>query len=245
MSKIFNCLALLTILNPSMVLLGVLNSVEVQKQVDLPLAEVEAVIKKLDNLEALESLGWSSYHVVLPRIINERKLKVGAEVGVSCGLHSYKILEYTNLEKLYSVDPYRSYGDSTNVDMPQKHFDIMYLKVKDKLSKFGNRTKMIRDLSKDASPMFKKHELDFVFLDANHQYEFVKEDLNLWYEKVRPGGIVAGDDYATIHPGVPQAVDEFFAEKNIEVMLDKTPDLWPGQTKSRFWWVIKPLDAKD
>ena len=60
--------------------------------------------------------------------------------------------------------------------------------------------------------------MDFVYIDARHDYESVLEDLNAWFHKVKPGGILAGHDYADgMLPqgdfGVKSAVDEFFAEQ--------------------------------
>lgn len=66
--------------------------------------------------------------------------------------------------------------------------------------------------SKEASTLFDDESLDFVFLDAEHLYDNVMEDLNLWYPKVRKGGIIAGHDY---YQGteVKTAVDKFFEDK--------------------------------
>ncbi len=51
--------------------------------------------------------------------------------------------------------------------------------------------------------------LDFVFLDASHTYEDVKNDICLWLPKVRYGGVLAGDDYTDkFSDGVVKAVDE-------------------------------------
>jgi hypothetical protein len=47
-----------------------------------------------------------------------------------------------------------------------------------------------------------------VFIDLNHSYESVKEDIALWLPKVKKGGYLAGDDYHENWPGVIQAVNE-------------------------------------
>lgn len=52
---------------------------------------------------------------------------------------------------------------------------------------------------------------DMIFLDAMHTYEDVKADINRWWPRVNPGGVLAFHDYAHDHfPGVKQAVDEVF-----------------------------------
>ena len=51
-----------------------------------------------------------------------------------------------------------------------------------------------------------------VYIDGNHLYDFVKKDLNLCYSKVKPGGLITGDDYSEggwSSGGVKRAVDEF------------------------------------
>lgn len=52
--------------------------------------------------------------------------------------------------------------------------------------------------------------LDMVYIDGNHTYESVKEDLELWYPHVRKGGIIAGHDFQTRFMGTIKAVTEFF-----------------------------------
>jgi predicted O-methyltransferase YrrM len=210
---------------------------QIANSLNLPSEKVQDILNYLDTLQESENLSWGPYHTILPSLINKFNLKVGCEIGVSTGCHSYKILQDTQVEKLYSVDPYKSYGDPTNLSLSQEYFDVLYHKVYQRLTEFGSRTEILRAFSNKAASSFKKHSLDFVFLDANHTYEYVKEDLLLWYEKVKPGGIFAGDDYATVHPGVPQAVDEFFADRNLTIIQDAA--------QPRFWWIQKPVDAND
>lgn len=205
---------------------------ELQAITKAPMNTVAEAMRYLNQLEYDFDADWQIYHSILPRMINQYKLKVGCEIGVSFGSHCKRILQTTQLEKLYGIDPYMNYGDPTNTTMPDVYFDIFYYKVKDKLSAFGNRFELIRGFSVMTAPHFNDESLDFIFLDANHTYYAVKADLEAWYSKVRPGGIVAGDDYATCHPGVPQAVNEFFAKRGITVNLDKD--------QPRFWWVQKP-----
>ena len=47
--------------------------------------------------------------------------------------------------------------------------------------------------------------------DAGHEYDDVKNDINNWFYKVKPGGIIAGDDFGTnLFEGLTKAVDEYF-----------------------------------
>ena len=65
--------------------------------------------------------------------------------------------------------------------------------------------------SHSGANIFENESLKFIFIDANHQYEFVKKDIELYYPKVKDGGTIAGHD--TQAEGVRKAIDEFFIEK--------------------------------
>jgi predicted O-methyltransferase YrrM len=77
------------------------------------------------------------------------------------------------------------------------------------LENMGERKfKAIKATSKTASKKFANESLDVVFIDLDHSYEAVKEDIKLWLPKVKKGGYIAGDDYHENWKGVIQAVDE-------------------------------------
>ena len=74
---------------------------------------------------------------------------------------------------------------------------------------------------------FSDDSFDWVYSDRNHLYEFVKNDLELYYHKVRSGGYIAGDDYKIGYwrkSGVKLAVDEFLKNSAVEVV-----DIHDGQ----------------
>jgi predicted O-methyltransferase YrrM len=60
----------------------------------------------------------------------------------------------------------------------------------------------------EASKLFDDSSLDGVFIDADHSYEAVKQDISNWMPKVRSGGILAGHDYTSTFSGVVRAVNE-------------------------------------
>jgi len=67
----------------------------------------------------------------------------------------------------------------------------------------------IRGDSTKTAEQYADSSLDFVFIDADHEYESVLRDLRAWYPKVKPGGTLAGHDYH--ESGPKKAVDEFAA----------------------------------
>jgi len=65
--------------------------------------------------------------------------------------------------------------------------------------------------SAEAAKLFEDESLDFVFIDAAHDYESVKKDIATWYPKVKTDGLLGGHDYGNRIPtGVDRAVQERF-----------------------------------
>lgn len=73
----------------------------------------------------------------------------------------------------------------------------------------------IRKASLEAVNDFEDNSLDFVFIDASHEYLDVKEDLKAWWPKVKKDGVFAGHDYKH-WAGVTRAVNEFAVNNNLK-----------------------------
>lgn len=151
--------------------------------------------------------------VPLVSLILERGYTRGAEIGVWRGDSSNLILNMPMIEKLYMIDPWAKFKKSLS---SQPVFDHIYEQVKKRVEPYGERATIIRCLSIQAASMVPK-DLDFVFIDASHDYESVRDDIKAWRNHIRPGGILAGDDY-DLTPNrndmeVHIAVDEAFGDK--------------------------------
>lgn len=190
--------------------------------------------------------GWLSgrpiaYRHQLPILLEYLRLRgQGVEVGVRDGAYSETILRYSRLSKLYSVDSWqeyrrKDYNDASNVSQDRQA--QLFTFTRGRLAPFSSRNEILRLTSKEAAALFTDGSLDFVYIDANHSYEAVTEDIKLWWPKVKSGGVFAGHDYVNgdIKPqgvfGVKSAVDEFVQTYAQKVYL--TPEKWPT------WYVIK------
>lgn len=114
------------------------------------------------------------------------------EIGTDSGSFAENLLVKTRCSKLYCVDPYvryEKYRDAIN----NITGDARYNDAKARLSKWGDRVEFVRTFSADASAMLPDN-LDMVYIDGNHDYKFVLEDLKFWYPKVKSGGYIIGDD---------------------------------------------------
>lgn len=88
--------------------------------------------------------------------------------------------------------------------------DLIYLAVRMRMG-WRSSVRIHRMASTDAAELFMDETFDFVYIDADHTYDAVKADLSAWWPKVRPGGVLAGDDYGFAgwwEDGVTRAVSE-------------------------------------
>ena len=105
----------------------------------------------------------------------------------------------------------------TEFPSQQSALNRLYHAVQEKLL-LSNRATLIRKKSTDAALEIPDNSLDLVYIDGDHTYDGVIEDLNAWWNKVnQQKGLICGDDYCW--DGVKQACDDFFNEKNLKYSL--------------------------
>jgi glycosyltransferase involved in cell wall biosynthesis/predicted O-methyltransferase YrrM len=100
--------------------------------------------------------------------------------------------------KIYSIDHHKNNPPS----LP---------KFKSNLKKAGVEKLVVPIIqtSEEAAKSFDK-PVELIFIDGNHDYEFVKRDFELWFPKLIDGGIIVFHDYydKQIWPGVKKAIGE-------------------------------------
>lgn len=143
------------------------------------------------------------------------------EVGTHIGQFAEKILSSWggNLTCVDLWADYDGYDDIIVGRNRDRDFEI----CKTRLSKFGNRVRFIRKSSIDAARDFSNESLDLVYIDANHDEKYVREDIAAWWPKVKPGGILSGHDLThDRYKGIEVAVRDFaYANKRtIEVVCE-------------------------
>lgn len=131
---------------------------------------------------------------VLPEILNTIGAKRGVEIGVFKGQHSRSLLENWN-GTLYMIDPWRPLGDEYIDASNHKNHQTAYAEAMDSIRGFEDRGFMLRGLGEELVNIFADESLDFVYIDGNHAYDYVKQDMELWWPKLKKGGLFAGHDY--------------------------------------------------
>lgn len=117
----------------------------------------------------------------------ENKELVGVEIGVYHGDNSLSILMSLPIKKLYLIDPYLNYPEYTDEYGDEPSLEPVFDMVKRRLSIFKDKVVFIRKLSSEAVNDIPDN-VDFVYIDGNHKYGYVKQDMEMYYEKVKSGG---------------------------------------------------------
>ena len=156
----------------------------------------------------------------------KRNLKgplIGVEIGTYKAINAKSLLKTLKPQRLYLVDPYTFYdkNDSSSFGLKKVETQAKKLLIHHKNAIF------IKETSEKAVSLI-PNNLDFVYIDGNHNYEFVKKDIVLYYKKLRKGGILAGHDFDYTFPGVIKAVSEFCVRNKINFLV------LHGD-----WWLIK------
>lgn len=187
---------------------------------------VRSVVTRLARPTYRRTLRMIPNREELPVVLNTRALTgMGVEVGVATGAFSEHILSNWLGERLVSVDAWQAMPQDEYIDVcniSHGSMEASYEATRRRLARFGTRSVVWRLTSNEAAARIAPHSLDFVYLDARHSYNGVREDLETWYPLLRPHAIMAGHDYNDgvfaegIH-GVRSAVDEFFGARHVDV----------------------------
>lgn len=167
------------------------------------------------------------YYDVVPKIISLHDYKIIVEVGVGLGGHAESILRSTDNTTYFGIDPYVYVpGDAFLEDVAkytkdkQQSFEYLYNWVNhDRLSSFQGRYRIIRKPSLIASKLFADKSIDCLFIDGDHRYSCVLDDLIAWYPKLKNDGMILGTDY--FRKDVARAVSEFAKMVDLPLLLLK------------------------
>lgn len=156
-----------------------------------------------------------------------------ALVGIYQGLNLSYVADVCrrNHVRIYAVDVWESIGDNLN-GRPYKPGALTGFRAELHAARrlferwiaehgFAGHVEIVHANSLDAARKIPDASLDLVFLDADHGYDCVLQDLGAWYGKLRPGRLLAGDDFdGSKWPGVVQAVEEFASARGLAVTVE-------------------------
>lgn len=149
----------------------------------------------LDDLRAMADIVW-------------------IEIGVWKGVSTKFVLNSFDIKKIYLIDPYvpldflpQYFGTKEMVDKSRNEAHV-------NLKAFHDKIVWLQDFSQNVSGKIPDEIADVLYIDGEHSYEAVLQDLNLYVPKLKKNGIVIGDDYKI--PGVKKAIEEYASLHNIQ-----------------------------
>lgn len=170
----------------------------------------------------------------------ELGFRTGAEIGVAEGHFSEAMLKVIPDLHLYCVDAWTVYKGNRWAGSEERNEHHRKTTI-ERLKPYPNAT-IVDMFSMDAIHNTGDFPLDFVYIDGNHSFDYVMQDLIEWSKRVRKGGIISGDDYYSFKgAGVVDAVNAYTKAHRIEFNLtdpltDKIQDRG-SQEQPSFWWI--------
>jgi Methyltransferase domain len=150
-----------------------------------------------------------------------QKNLVICEVGVFKGEFSKFIFESNKPKELHLIDPFEGLLDSGDKDGNNVIFTNLGNEYESLKNHFKDNRNVIfhKGYSQKILEGFQDSYLDAIYIDGDHSYEGVKNDLKLSYHKVKNLGIISGHDFSIRFKGVMDAVEEFCREYSQEIKV--------------------------
>jgi predicted O-methyltransferase YrrM len=160
---------------------------------------------------------WTNFIKVEDRPINYM------EIGVLTGNNTLRVLPTFckhPQSKLYCVDPWMDYEEYVEYKFQQNqnYRDFLFNVIHS-----GNPQKYIikKGFSEDVVPTFEDNFFDLIFIDGNHETEFVYKDGVMSLQKLKSGGYIVFDDYDWKE--TKEGIDKFLEEYTDQIeILGKT-----------------------
>ncbi len=151
--------------------------------------------------------------------------KFGVELGVAGGRFTEHLLATFPTLHMVAVDQWQAQAPQDRAGFETYEawdFKRLEREFAERTQPYRERLTVLRCDTAEAAALVQR-DFDFVFIDAEHTYEGVRDDIAAWAPKIVAGGLLSGHDYCAKFPGVKQAVDEFAQGR--EIVRGKN-DVW-------------------
>ncbi len=153
----------------------------------------------------------------LKNIFGDRNITY-LEIGARYGDSTKFIIDNFNVDKTYIIDPYESYDDYKSYgfnDIIKNSEDLYFGSIKEKFSSYN--VEFIREYSNSLNAINKieDNSIDLCFIDGNHEYQYVYDDIKNYLPKIKKGGIICGDDYFMRHKDINKYPEKGYDRKMV------------------------------
>jgi len=169
--------------------------------------------------------GWFSYEHIYRDMVEQLEdesliVEIGSFKGKSSAFMAVEIANSGKKIKFDCIDPMKllSHYATSAKNNPQEwegysadEFHRRLEPVKD----FYNLHQMTSD---EAVKLYENNSIDFLMIDGDHSYDAVKKDIINWLPKMRPGGLIVGDD--AFVPDIVRAAQDATKEFNLESVVE-------------------------
>lgn len=182
------------------------------------LTESDANPDELAMLEAvriIDSLTNPRESLALYRLCSQlpdgaRVLEIGSFNGASAVAMGHALKNRNG--RIHCIDPWSDYVKQEDFSSFKQHRiaddNRIINNFINNTNFLGNQVKMMRGFSSDFAGMIAGQDFDLIFIDGDHHYESVKNDILMCLAALKPGGVLTGHDYHSMAHGVRKAVDE-------------------------------------
>lgn len=189
------------------------------------------ILKKINNFSRkkfhigiMRNFPYRTSTLFAKERLKARKNLICAEIGTWEGENALDILKnLPKIKKLYLIDPWEEYPKYVKT---KKEVNNALTKTLKRLNRYNHKIEIIRKYSEEGIKEL-PNNMDFIYIDGNHKYEYVKKDVELCYKKLRKGGILAGHDISW-WTGVSKAFCEFTTKYKLDPII-----------RAMDWMVIK------
>ena len=169
------------------------------------------------------SVNWSKFIS-----IQNKPIKY-LEIGVADGIHVIHISEsYCKHpdSKIYCVDPWQDYDEYPEYKGQQ---DLAWKTFNTNIAKYNIQDKCVinRGFSDNVVPTFENNFFDIIYVDGNHETEFVYKDGCIAFEKVKSGGFIVFDDYHITWLQTVAGIDRFLEDYKDKIKILHKGILFP------------------
>ena len=168
--------------------------------------------------------GWAAFAQTYVDVVRAAKggehfVEIGSWAGRSAALMGVEIHNSGKHITFDCIDPWLDGGVDLRDTQHQKLLNTgvipLLAQFKRNVAPVLHLINPIQKLSLEAAPDYADQSIDFIMIDGDHTYEAVRDDIAAFLPKMKPGSIMAGDDYGW--PGVGQAVNEAFDPRVVQV----------------------------
>jgi predicted O-methyltransferase YrrM len=163
------------------------------------------------DLDLTRTPGWFHHGAKILELVEQHQSKVCVELGTWLGASAIPVARAIRRwgGTLTCVDTWAGDVHTPDPSRPSAPWMLVSCARNIMDAGVGANVRLIPATTIDAAAVWTE-PIDYLYIDADHSYEAVLADLDVWVPHVKQGGLILGDDYGHhLFRGVRQAWDDF------------------------------------